>query len=424
MGLSRRRVLAWLAGLVTSLSGQGKGEEMRRRKKVIPIPATGYGPEAGVTQPAGSYAFTPGDTSTTIQSAVTAQAAGTTFWFPAGTYPITSSVIPKSGNSFVGQYGAILDASGWSSGDLEAAVFQSINNGISNVTIRNLVLRDGPSYGINAYLTAASWVVDHCEISGFRNGISMGYTSLVSHNYIHHNVGIVDDLTIALRGGGYVMNSAIGTSLIHNEIAYNGQEQKFIYGTTDEESQNYTITGNYVHHNVKDGLWIDGDGAGSVVANNICTDNGRTGITIEIATTVTVQNNLVERNAEEGILISASRSVTCTGNVLRGNLFGINLFLHFARLAEEYPFWTIDLRDNVITGNEVHVPTGGDGGYLSFFGAGDQSPYLTNAKNNQFQSNTYYAPTTTGTWFYWDGDKTFTQWQALPQDSLGTITAE
>ena len=384
-----------------------------------PPPPSGRGPQAAITCPAGAVNITPGQS---IQAAVNANAGTATFCLRAGTHPISASITPKSGNTFVGELGAILDGSGWASNDLDDAVFRAVNNGISGVTVRNLVLRNGPSYGVNAYLTAAKWTVDHCEIYGFRNGVSVGIGGVVSNNVIHHNVGVVNDPNPALRGGGYSFNSSRGMLLVNNEIAYNGQEQKFIYGTHGEPNRDLTIANNWVHHNEKDGLWIDGDGAGSVMENNLCEDNGRTGITVEIGASVVVRNNTVRRSGEEGILISASRDTTVTGNTLEDNQFGIGLFLDFGRLAESYPFWTVDLSGNTIANNRVTVSAGQLAALLTFVGTGDRTPYLTNTKKNQFQGDAYSAPSTTGNWFVWNGNKTFAQWQAIPQDATGSLT--
>lgn len=372
-----------------------------------------------ITQPAGSVTINPGDN---IQSAITANSNGTTFWLKKGVHPISASLVPKTGNSFVGELGAVLDGTGWSSADNDDAVFRAVNNGITGVTIKNLVLRYGPQYGVNAYLTAADWVVDHNEIHHFKNGVSVGIRGIVSNNVIHHNIGILDDPNPANRGGGYTFNSSIGMKFINNEVAYNGQEQKWIYGTLNEPSQDLTITDNYFHRNVKDGLWIDGDGARSIVERNLCEYNGRTGITIEIATTITVRNNTVRRSVEEGILISASRDSLIVGNTVEDNAGGIALFLDFARLSESYPFWTVDLTGNTIRDNRVATSTGQKTALLTFTGTGDQTPYLNNTKNNNYQTNSYFAPDTSSTWFTWNGNKTFAQWQALPQDSSGSIT--
>ncbi len=54
---------------------------------------------------------------------------------------------------------------------------------------------------------------------------------------------------------------------------------------------------------------------------------------------------------------------------------------------------------------------------------GDATPYSSGTKNITFTHNTYTASSTTGAYFYWYGaTKTFLQWQALQQDTTGTIS--
>lgn len=382
------------------------------------------GPTPDITCPAGSVSI---PVNSNIQTFIDSSVGATTFCLAAGTYNITRSLAPKTGNTFIGQYGAILDGTGWTTTDLDAAFFKAINNGITGVTIKNLVMRNGPSYCVNSYLTAASWVVDHNEIYRCRSGISVGTGGTISSNFIHHNVGVTGDPRPELRGGGYTLNSSRGVSLVDNEISYNGTEQKFIYGTLNVFNQDLTIARNFVHHNVGNGLWIDGDGAGSVIENNTVEDNGAAGIDIEQGNGVIVRNNTVRRQlGGEGIYITISKDTSITGNTVEGNAFGIGLFLDFSSLPPASPSlpWSQDLSGNVITGNIVRASTGQYLGMLTFTGSGDKTPYTSNSKNNQWSNNTYFAPNTTGTWFSWDGNKTFTQWQALPQDATSTIAIQ
>lgn len=394
---------------------------------VTPPPITtvsGRGPSPDIVPPLGATLIPAGSTTASRQSLIAANPTGVAFALASGLHSASGSNTPKAGQTFTGQYGAIIDGTGWASADLDDAIFRSVNNGIVGVTLRNLELRNGPCYGVNAYLTAATWVADHCAIHHFRNGISVGTAGIISNNLIHHNEGIRNDANPSLRGGGYTLNCSNGAHLLNNEIAYNGTEQKIIYGTTNELSENYRIADNFAHHNVADGLWIDGDGASSIIEGNTCEDNGRTGITVEIGNAVIVRNNTVRRSGAEGILISASRGCTIAGNTLVGNLFGIGLFLDFSRLTETYPFWTVDLTGNDIHGNAITVPGPAGSSFaalLTFVGVGDQSAYLSNAKANNFAGNTYLAPDITSNWFVWNGNKNFTQWQALPQDATGTI---
>lgn len=374
------------------------------------------------------------NTGDSIQAAVTANPNGTSFCLASGVHefgsgkPNTGSVTPKVGNIFTGQFGAILEGEDWSSVDLDDAFFRGVNNGITGVTIRNILMRNGPSYGVNAYLSAASWLVNHCEIHHCRNGVSVGEDGVISNNFIHHNEGIRNDPNPSLRGGGIVTNSSSGVQVIDNEVSYNGQEQKFIYGTGGVPNQSLYIARNFYHHNVADGIWIDGDGSGSTIEDNVVEDNGRTGITLELGSNVIVQNNFIRRHVGgEGILLSAARDCTLSGNAVEDNLFGIGLYLDFARLAETYPFWTVDLTSNAIFENTILVPAGA-GNFASMFtytGAGSSTPYVNNAKGNNFIDNVYASYTPAGSIFTWGNtNKTFAQWQgAILQDVGGSMSS-
>jgi parallel beta-helix repeat protein len=381
------------------------------------------GPQPTITCPAGAVSVFPG---ASIQSAVSAHPAGTSFCLRAGVHRVASSIVPKTGNTFTGEYGAILEGAGWTTTDLDAAVFRGVDNGVTGVTIRNLVLRNGPSYGVNAWLSASRWTVDQNEIHGFRNGVSVGTTGVISNNWIHHNAGIFNDPRPELRGGGIILNCASGTRITSNDVSYNGQEQKIIVGcfASAGTSRNYYLAGNFYHHNVGDGIWFDGDGNGSIVEHNTVEDNGGPGITLEATDNVTVRNNAVRRNRYEGIYLTVAKNSTVTGNTLDGNAFGIGLYLDFASLPPESPVlpWGLqDLANNTVAGNHVRVPVGGYGGMLTMRGSGDYSPYATNEKANRFIGNTYELPTPTGNWFMWANiNKTFAQWQALGHDVTAT----
>jgi parallel beta-helix repeat protein len=389
-----------------------------------PIPPTGSarGPQADVTQPLGSIVVAPG--ALTIHAAVSAHGPGSVFWLEAGTYPITSAVIPKTGQTFVGRYGAILDGSTWITGDLDDAAFKGVNNGVTGVTIRNLFIQNCPEYGVNAYGSASGWVLDQCELHHGRNGFSLGIGGIASNNISHHNAGDALAPNPALRGGGYIFNSSTGASLINNEIAYNGVEQKFGYGTLGVWNQGLTIARNWVHHNLGNGLWIDGDGAGSVIEDNVIEDNGAAGIDIENGNGAIVRTNTIRRHlGGEGIYVTVSKNTQVSGNLLENNLFGVGLFLDFAAMPPESPEfpWSQDLAGNTIAHNTIRLVAGQRAGLLTLTGAGDRTPYYSNAKQNLWIGNTYYAPSIDGSYFVWDGNRAFAAWNAIPQDATGGI---
>ena len=66
--------------------------------------------QSTIACPAGAVDIWPG---VSIQNVVDSYGGNTTFCLRAGTHSLRSSIRPRTGNTFVGEYGAILDGSGW-----------------------------------------------------------------------------------------------------------------------------------------------------------------------------------------------------------------------------------------------------------------------------------------------------------------------
>lgn len=373
---------------------------------------TAYGPQRSQTRPTGAVDILAG---ASIQTAVTNNPAGTTFWLHSGTFSITSSIVPKTGNTFVGEYGAILDGTSWSSSTPEHAAFQAHNADIDNVTIRNLVVQNMPQKGIHAFRDFASgWTVAYCEIAYCKDGISLSNGARVNNNYIHHNIGDPTNVDAGLRGGGYVFNEGTDIIVENNEISYNGPEQKSI------DIGVITWRGNFVHHNYQGGIWVDGDGNGSTIENNIVEDQ-TVGIWYEDARGCTIRNNYVRRHTEQGLFLSTSKNNEVYGNTFEYNTFNIHTY---ADLDVVGLFaWSGDLANNNIHDNIIR--TSGSGEYAALFtyaGSGTSAtPYINNTKANNYSANTYYGDNLADFDWIWVTAKNFTQWQALPQDATSTF---
>ena len=215
---------------------------MRILRDGVVAPPPGAGTQPSITCAAGSISISPG---ASIQAAVNLNAGNTTFCLRAGVHYLTSSIRPKTGNTFVGEYGAILDGSGWTTADDTQAAFRAHNEDIDYVTIRNLVIREMPQQGIHAYYWMSDhWTIEYNEIASNKMGLEVAPNFTIRNNYIHHNVGNASSSNPAERGGGYLVVRADNTTFDSNEIAYNGPEQKV------GQSANVTFRNNFVHHNV------------------------------------------------------------------------------------------------------------------------------------------------------------------------------
>jgi parallel beta-helix repeat protein len=390
----------------------------------IPPPVTGRGPQPSITCPAGAISIPPGQS---IQNAVNAATGVTTFCLRAGTHQVTGAITPKTGNVFVGEYGAILDGTGWVTTDSQQGAFRAVNVNVDNVTIRNLVIRNMPQRGIYASKSLSDgWLIEHNEIHANRFGFHAGNTFTIRRNLIHHNIGIPSSLIYEERGGAYAAYQATGVVMEDNEIAHNGPEHKWV-GT------NGVVTrGNWVHHNHTDGIWYDADNINMLVEDNVVEDQPRTGIFLEISGNGIVRNNVVRRTGPtlpaSGIFVSASKGLELHGNVLEENFRGITYYVDCSRIGGGSISGGWDLANNSAHDNVVKLkaaPAQGSTTNSLQTGvdctAAQKLLYNGGSKNLTFTGNDYYVPTLAGLWFYWDAYKTFAGWQALGQDAGGAV---
>jgi parallel beta-helix repeat protein len=370
-----------------------------------PPPASGLGPQTSITCPSDAADILPGQS---IQLIVNANAAGTTFCLHAGTHPITGSITPKTGDIFVGEFGAVLDGTGWSTTDSTAGAFRASDQDIDDVTIRNLVIRNMPKQAIYAsFHKSDRWTIEFNELTLNQTAVSAPNNSVVRNNYIHHNTA---DGYSAFRSSNILFEA--------NEIAYNGS-QKVIAAT------NVTFRNNFVHHNSDDGIWYDGDSSVGLVEGNVVEDNGREGIFTEISAGIVIRNNTVRRNAANGIFVSTSKNIQVYNNIVENNLAGIQYFLNCAAVGGGSIGW--DLADNTVHDNQIKVaPDSVFANLLNYSGSTcttstQVAPYLNGSKNLKFTDNTYLVPSLTTKYFVWGFGqlKSWAEWQALGNDTTG-----
>jgi parallel beta-helix repeat protein len=372
-----------------------------------PPSASAVGPQSTITCPAGAVDIWPG---VSIQNVVNSYGGNTTFCLRAGTHSIRSSITPKTGNTFVGEYGAVLDGTGWSATESTQAAFRAHNEDIDYVTIRNLVIRNMPQRGIQAfYWMSDHWTIEYNEIASNLTGISFAPHFIIRNNYIHHNTS-----------GGYLGTYAHSTILENNEIAYNGREQKV------GESANVTFRNNFVHHNAGDGIWYDSNNTGALVEGNRVEDNGYSGIFTEISSDIIIRNNTVRRSGNAGMFISTSKNAQIYNNTLDTNFRGILYFVNCSSVGGGSIGF--DLANNSAYDNTVIVGTQSDvlanGFSYTLCTSTQVAPYLNGSKNLTFSRNTYYvpSPTTTARYWLWNGLKYWNEWQALGKDGDGVIS--
>jgi parallel beta-helix repeat protein len=376
------------------------------------LSASAVGPQATITCPAGAVDIFPG---IDIQGIVNLYAGNTTFCLRAGTHVRTSAITPKTGNTFVGEYGAILDGTGWTTTDSSQGAFRAHNQDIDNVTIRNLVIRKMPWKGIQAFywMSPENWTIEYNEIAFNHTGILFPNRSIIRNNYIHHNQGSnPSSANAAERGGGYLGYYSNDTIFEANEIAYNGWEQKVM------DSVSVTFRNNFVHHNLGDGIWYDGGNPNALAEGNRVEDNGRNGIFYEASNGLVVRNNTLRRNGDTAVFLSTSQNVQIYNNTFENNFRSITYFVNCANLGDAR---NLDLMNNSAHDNTIRVGTQ-SGVFATGFSytAGCTStqlaPYLNGSKNLTFSRNTYYVPSLTGWYWVWNGLRDWYGWQSVGHD--------
>lgn len=371
------------------------------------------GPQATITCPAGAVDVFPGSN---LQTFVNLYPSGTAFCIRAGIHHISSSTTPKSGQTFIGEYGAILDGTGWTTTDTTRGAFRAWNEDIDDVTIRNLVIRNVPMGGITAFRDHADrWSAIDVEIGPCGGtGINLPHAGLALRLYVH-------DCAI----GGYAAYLSNNTRWEDSEFARNGNESKISL------TSGTVMLRNFFHHNVN-GPWLDGENIDWLLDGNRVEDNRGNGIYIEVSGRGIARNNQVRRNGENGIVASLSHDVQFVGNLLEGNAHGIVYFVDCSRVGSaegnyQYPGHVsvpFAMGNIASTGNTIVVGTQ-PGAFANGFSYTSCTPtqldaYLNGSMGLTFSGNTYRVPST-GAYWLWNGMKTWPQWQAIPQDATGTV---
>jgi parallel beta-helix repeat protein len=224
--------------------------------------------------------------------------------------------------------------------------------------------------------------------------------------------------------GGYQPTS-VGTTIVeYNEVAFNVWGAKWV-----GSQQNAIVRHNFVHDNSEGGYWCDFCGPNFRFENNTVTDNGGQGLVIEGPCGSTAQtpcarviaNNTVSGHPTHGIFITTASGTEVYGNTISNNgQSGVQLFIHALNLGNP----VADLRDNYVHDNFITVPA-------STAWAADMrcwnctatqaEPWVSNAKNNRYEHNHYDVPDVTAADWYWQGFRTWSQWQALGHDDAGTV---
>jgi parallel beta-helix repeat protein len=398
------RVVATLAG--------GSLADTSAINITAPAPAPAPAPPAPTGVP-----IQPGQS---IQSAVDANSQGTTFLIKAGRH-VRQSVLPKNGDTFRCESGAILDGE-----TVTSYAFKRSGAGPDNVTIIGCIIeRYAPPAQMGAILAGGhtpadgttGWVVDSSEVRNNANlGIRLGHQMKVRWSYIHHNGtlgvgGVGDDILIEGNEIAYMNPNRLGN------LDFETGGTKFVL------THRLVVRNNFVHHNYGEGLWTDIDNLSYVFEGNTCEDNWRAGISTEISGAGIIRNNILRRNGLSdtrswlwggGIQVSSSKNVEVYNNLLEGNKHGITVIQQSrgSGTIGDYIAENVYVHDNTVT-----QPSGMTGIVQD---VGDNAIFTS--RNNRFERNKYLITGNTRPFAWMNGARTEQEWKAYGQDVNGTFT--
>ncbi|HZD01745.1 MAG TPA: right-handed parallel beta-helix repeat-containing protein [Actinomycetes bacterium] len=321
-------------------------------------------PRASKCATGGGVAIATGDDA---QRVLDAHGAGTTYVVKAGTHQQNFSVQPKSGDTFCGEHGAVLDGG-------RRLQFAFSGRG-TNVTLDSITVQNyntGRQRGaIQPDTHASGWVVRN--VSALNNqwaGLmgADGMKILGGHYADNDQLGIGGNAAT-----GIILDGLDGdpTTFDGPELARNHAMHESCYwesGGMKWDVGQVTVRNAYVHDNDCRGLWADINARGALLENNLIQDNRLEGIFYEISQDAVVRNNQIYRNGHGGqgwywaggITVASSFNVEVYGNRLSGNHNGIT-GTQQDRTDSTPPAHRLDhyhVHDNLICATSGRHPTG------------------------------------------------------------------
>jgi hypothetical protein len=264
------------------------------------------------------------------QRVVDAHGAGTRYTVKAGTHPRNFSVRPKSGDTFCGEPGAVLDGG--------RSLRSAFSGGATNVTLDSVTVQQyatGRQGGaIQPDRSASGWVVRN--VSAVRNYWA-GLMAADNMKILGGSFSDNDQLGI----GGNAATGVVLDGLDGDPATFDGPElarNHTLHESCDWEAGGMkwdvgrvTIRNAHVHDNDCRGLWADINARGALIEHNLIEDNREEGIFYEISQDAVIRNNHVYGNGlggrgwywAGGITVASSFNVEVYGNRLSGNFNGI-----------------------------------------------------------------------------------------------------
>lgn len=384
---------------------------------------------------------------------------GATFYFRAGTYNRTSTIVPKANQTLVLESGAILDGG---SNNFGAAI--QINN-TNGVTIRGGKIQNVGSNatgangrGILVQGTSEGTTIEDVEVTScYRSGVVVQTTTAggttVQYCYIHDNgqYGFNINANSAGTPGSddvtFYRNEISGNNTQHANPGDDAGTCKIIDARNGGLNA-ITLTENYVHDNYGFGLWVDNgepDTTGFTISENVCEDNLFGGIFYEVGGGgCTISRNYLKGNGKGDatyaqslfnrwqIIISTSDGSLGVGtgilvelndvdSTTNGNAEKLIGLVDFTR-GEGTHVKQVTVQNNRLWCRTSSAQVGG---------FDDNTVHiLQNEATNDFQDNEYHVVDLTHSNWKWPSsangnvNRNFTAWQGFGFDTNATRTDE
>ena len=269
------------------------------------------------TAPAGAVVVNPG---TDVASLTSSRSAGTTFYLTAGTHTLSAPINPKTGNSYIGAPGAVLDGQfkvNYVSGSRNMSMAFKGSTGYPNVTIKHLTIKnfgqaDGKMTGM-VNQTAINWgqspgwtIANNTIAYNGGSGVWVSDNSKLQNNCVEYNEQMGFAVP-SIGGGNYAQR--VNVLVEGNEIRYNNRSNAIetlgvctgcAGGLKIWNSKAVTIRNNNVNNNYGTGIWVDNNNIDVLVEGNVSKDNLKRGIFYEISYGGIIRKNYVTGNYVDG----------------------------------------------------------------------------------------------------------------------------
>jgi len=348
-----------------------------------------------------------------IQAVLDAQPAGAKICISSGTYPISSTLVPKTSQRIL--------AAGNPEPVIGCQAVQFCFDGTlgpENVTLRRLILEGALNGDVR---TGDGWTLDGVEtrnaaVTGIEVRSARKVT--ITRSYAHDN-------------GKLGISAAFATSLkiVSTEVAFNATDPSFGAGLSGGMKLNgvigLVVKKNSVHDNAGGaGIWLDQDSQQFQIVSNRSFDNALEEIRVEISCHGTVQGNTVTGGSISGIDAFNAHDVAISSNMIAtpaGGLWGIRMFGNgrdtSGGTAACMNAGAYENDSNRAVSNSVTMTDGS-----TVDGVVDAAGIST---GNSWSGNTYEVPDCAALqWRWWDGTSKyfvdFAGWQAFGQDLTGS----